>query len=211
MLFAAGNTTAAERRVIRDRGITMVRLAKVAADPARAAREVVQGWARRFDCLLVHVDVDVLDYLDLPVAENVRRHRGLRFAQLVEALQTLVASPNWRALTVCEVNPDHGEADGSSIRTLSDGLADVLASHGDGDVERIRAASRPDVDPTEHLKIGTRSMHCVVPRLEASLPPRRHNTTEDHGQQRTLMVEQMPQLSSSLRPGLQVIRLPGAL
>jgi len=82
VLFAAGNTTAAERRVIRDRGITMVRLAKVAADPARAAREVAQGWARRFDCLLVHVDVDVLDYLDLPVAENVRRHRGLRFAQL---------------------------------------------------------------------------------------------------------------------------------
>jgi arginase len=115
----------------------------VAADPARAAREVVQGWARRFDCLLVHVDVDVLDYLDLPVAENVRRHRGLRFAQLVEALRTLVASPNWRALTVCEVNPDHGEADGSSIRTLSDGLADVLASHGDVDVERIGAAS-PD-------------------------------------------------------------------
>jgi arginase len=143
VLFAAGNTTAAERRVIRDRGITMVRLAKVAADPARAAREVVQGWAGRFDCLLVHVDVDVLDYLDLPVAENVRRHRGLRFAQLVEALRTLVASPNWRALTVCEVNPDHGEADGSSIRTLSDGLADVLASHGDVDVERIGAAS-PD-------------------------------------------------------------------
>jgi arginase len=104
----------------------MVRLAKVAADPAGAAREVVQ-WALRFDCLLVHVDVDVLDYLDLPVAENTRRNRGLRFARLVEALRALVASPNWRALTVCEVNPDHGEEDSSSIRTLSDGLADILA------------------------------------------------------------------------------------
>jgi arginase len=110
VLFAAGNTTAAERRVIRDHRITMVRLAKVAANPTRAAREVVEGWARRFDCLLIHPDVDVLDYLDLPVAENVRRNRGLRFPQLVEALRALVASPNWRALTVCEVNPDHGEA-----------------------------------------------------------------------------------------------------
>jgi arginase len=95
--------------------------------------------------------VDVLDYLDLLVAENTRRHRGLRFAQLVDALRTLVASPNWRALTVCEVNPDMAKADGSSIRTLSDGLADALASHGDGDVERIRAASptrcRPDRTP----------------------------------------------------------------
>jgi arginase len=43
VLFAAGNTTAAERRVIRDHRITMVRLAKVAANPTRAAREVVEG------------------------------------------------------------------------------------------------------------------------------------------------------------------------
>jgi arginase len=91
--------------------------------------------------LLVHVDVDVLDYLDLPVAENTRRNRGLQFGQLVEALRALVASPNWRALTLCEVNPDHGDADGSTIRTLLEGLADVIASHGDLVGERIGSTS----------------------------------------------------------------------
>jgi arginase len=135
VLFAAGNITAAERRVIRDQRMATVRLSKVAANPARAAREVVEGWARQFDSLLIHLDIDVLDYLDLPVAENTRRNRGLRFTQLIEALRPLVAAPNWRALTVCEVNPDHGEADGSSIRTLSNGLADIFAAHRDVDSE----------------------------------------------------------------------------
>jgi arginase len=99
----------------------------VAADPGGAARGVVEGWARRFDRLLVHVDVDVLDFLDLPVAEETRRNRGLRFAQLVAALRILTTAPNWVALTICEVNPDHAELDGSSLRTLNDGLADALS------------------------------------------------------------------------------------
>jgi arginase len=127
LLFADDNSTAFERRIIDERGIEEVRLAQVAADPARAARGVVEGWARRFGRLLIHVDVDVLDYLDLPIAENTRRNKGLRFSQLVAALKELVAAPNWVTLTICEVNPDHGELDGSTLRTLSEGLADVLS------------------------------------------------------------------------------------
>lgn len=127
LLFADENTTTFERRIIDERGIEEVRLATVAGDPAAAARGVVDGWARRFGRLLIHVDMDVLDYVDLPIAENTRRNVGLRFAQLVAALQEFVAAPNWVALTICEVNPDHGELDGSTMRTLSDGLTDVLS------------------------------------------------------------------------------------
>ena len=46
------------------------------------------------------------------------------------ALRVLIAAPNWVALTVCEINPDHGEADGSTLETLCDGFADVLSSLG---------------------------------------------------------------------------------
>jgi arginase len=126
LLFANGSSTAFERRTIDELGIEEVPLAQVAVDPTGAARGVVNGWARRFERLLVHVDVDVLDFLDFPIAEETRRNRGLRFAQLVAALQELVAAPNWVALTICEVNPDH-DPDGSSIRTLSEAIADVLA------------------------------------------------------------------------------------
>jgi arginase len=128
LFFATDNATAFERQTIDQLGIQEVPLAQVAADPAGAAGGVVDGWARRFDRLLVHVDVDVLDFLDLPIAEETRRNRGLRFAQLVAALRVLVAAPNWVALTVCEVNPDHGELDGSSLRTFNDGLADALSA-----------------------------------------------------------------------------------
>jgi arginase len=128
LLFADDNVTPFERRVIEELGIAEVRLSAVAEDPAATARGVVQGWAPRFRRLLVHVDVDVLDYLDLPIAEETRRNKGLRFNQLVAVLRELLAAPNWVALTVCEVNPDHGELDGSTMRTLSDALADVLAA-----------------------------------------------------------------------------------
>jgi len=128
LLFADDSSTAFERRTIDERGIAEVRLAQVAADPAGAARDAVEGWARPFGRLLVHVDVDVLDYLDLPIAEETRRNVGLRFAQLVAVLRELVAAPNWVALTICEVNPDHGEPDGATMRTFSEGLADALSA-----------------------------------------------------------------------------------
>ena len=74
------------------------------------------------------MDVDVLDYLDLPIAEETRRNRGLRFTQLVAALRELVAAPNWVGLTLCEFNPDHGEGDGSTLRRLNEGLADAMSA-----------------------------------------------------------------------------------
>ncbi|HUG29212.1 MAG TPA: arginase family protein [Candidatus Limnocylindria bacterium] len=126
LLFANGSSTDFERRTIADLGIEEVPLAQVKSDPAGAARGVVEGWARRFERLLVHVDADVLDFLDFPIAEETRRYPGLRFEQLVAVLRELVAAPNWTTLTICEVNPDH-DPDGSSMRRLSEALADVLS------------------------------------------------------------------------------------
>jgi arginase len=126
LLFANGSSTDFERRTIDELGIEDVPLARVASDPAGSARGVVDGWARRFERLLVHVDADVLDFLDFPIAEETRRYKGLRFEQLMAALRVLVAAPNWTTLTICEVNPDH-DPDGSSMRGLSEALTDVLS------------------------------------------------------------------------------------
>jgi arginase len=144
LLFANDNSTAFERRIIEERGIGEVRLAQVAADPAGAARRVVEGWAQRFGRLLVHVDVDVLDYLDMPIAEQTRRNKGLRFTQLMSVLRELIAAPNWVALTICEVNPDHGELDGSTLRTFSEALADVLSGAIRLRGEAVLSQPRPD-------------------------------------------------------------------
>jgi arginase len=128
LFFANENVEPFERRVIEELGIAEVRLAEVAADPSNAAEAVATGWARQFERLLVHLDLDVLDFVDTPLAENCRRNTGLRFDQLMTALRPLLCAPNWAALTVCELNPDHGESDGSTLRTFAGALSDVLAA-----------------------------------------------------------------------------------
>ena len=127
LFFANDNVEPFERQIIENLGIAEVRLADVVADPSSAAEVVVGGWAQQFERLLVHLDVDVLDYFDMPLAENNRRNVGLRFDQLMASLRALLRAPNWTALTVCELNPDHGESDGSTLRTFAEALARALA------------------------------------------------------------------------------------
>jgi arginase len=129
LYFGADNIESFEREVIRSRRIEMIPLSEVADDPRAAARRAV-SWSRRFEKLLVHVDLDVLDYLDMPLAENNRRNWGLRFEQLMRALQVIVQAPNWSTLTICELNPDHGESDGTTLRTFIQALANILGSKG---------------------------------------------------------------------------------
>ena len=128
LFFANDNVEPFERQVIEKLGIAEVRLADVSANPSSAAEAVATGWARQFERLLVHLDVDVLDFVDMPLAENNRRNVGLQFDQLMAALRPLLCAPNWVALTVCELNPDHGESDGSTLRIFSKALADALAA-----------------------------------------------------------------------------------
>jgi arginase len=128
LFFSDGNVEPFERRVIQELGIAEVPLAEVARDPSGCGAAVAGGWARRFERLLVHLDVDVLDFADMPLAENTRRNIGLRFDQLMAALRPLLAAPNRVALTVCEVNPDHGESDGSTLLRFARSLADALAA-----------------------------------------------------------------------------------
>jgi arginase len=127
LFFANDNVEAFERQIIEELRIAEVRLADVAADPSGTAHAVATGWARQFERLLVHLDVDVLDFADMPLAENTRRHWGLRFDQLMAALGPFLRAPNWTTLTVSELNPDHGESDGSTLRGFARALSDAIA------------------------------------------------------------------------------------
>jgi arginase len=127
LLFGADNITAGEAETIRARSLETIALSAVQADPAAASRRAVT-WGSRYRRLLVHLDVDVLAYTDFPIAENVRRGVGLRFEQLSAALAPLLAAPNWRALTLTEVNPDHAPDESETFRRLIGMLADALAA-----------------------------------------------------------------------------------
>ena len=127
LYFAIDNVGPFERDVIQQFGIHQVPLREVAADPARAAKSVTDTWARKFDRVLIHLDVDVLDFARMPLAENTRRDVGLEFHHLMEALAVLVSVPNWAALTLCELKPEHGNSAGSTLRAFRDAFADAIA------------------------------------------------------------------------------------
>lgn len=126
LYFAANNIAPAEAETMDALDLQRIALAEVKSDPAGAARRAVI-WGARYERLLVHLDVDVLSFTDFPIAENVRRCDGLSFEALSAALAPLVAAPNWRALTVTEINPDHApderETFGRLITMLSRALS----------------------------------------------------------------------------------------
>jgi arginase len=101
----------------------VVTLDRAVADPAGAARETLDALA---DCaeLVVHFDVDVLDFLDAPLAENADRAPGLPLEAAGTILEVLLLDPRTRALTVTEFNPHHG--DDATTARLVETLAGAL-------------------------------------------------------------------------------------
>jgi arginase len=100
--------------------------AEVARDPSAAAWEAVSVFTASTDRFLVHFDVDVIDFFDLPVADVPQHNTGLTFAAGMAALTVLVGHPAFAGLIITEFNPDHGEPDGSTARALATGLAAAL-------------------------------------------------------------------------------------
>lgn len=70
---------------------------------------------------------NAIDFADLPICENTDRNVGLTFAVGLRAWSAAVRSPRVAAVTITEVNPHHGERDGSTVRTFAAGLASALA------------------------------------------------------------------------------------
>lgn len=127
-LFAHKNVKPCEQALIDSLGIEGVHADAVAADPYGSAWRAAIEWGSRFDRLLIHLDVDVIDYEDFPIAENTRRKVGLSFSQTMTCLTGLLQARNWAALTITEVNPDHGLADGTTIRDFAGAISYAIAS-----------------------------------------------------------------------------------
>jgi arginase len=75
----------------------------------------------------VHLDVDVIDFADLPLAEDTTRNAGLPFETVMRTLDTLLAGNGLAALTISELNPHHGAPDGATVRTFADRLVASFA------------------------------------------------------------------------------------
>ena len=126
--FDPDSATEWERSTIRDRAIATSYLADVAQSPAKCADTILSKWAMKFERLLVHLDVDVIDFNDLPLAENYSKNKGLLYSHTLELLEVLLRSPKFAGITLTEINPDHGAEDGSTIRMFAQDLSRLLAT-----------------------------------------------------------------------------------
>lgn len=126
LLFAQDNITTSEAAIIATAGVTVETLKSVHRDPVAAARRAID-WASEHDEIWVHVDIDVLSWVDFPIAENSRRRDGLTLDELGSVLRELVADSRWRGLTICEVNPDHAPDEAESFAQLVATMGEIFA------------------------------------------------------------------------------------
>jgi arginase len=119
--------TPGERDLLAEFDLPYTSAKRVARDPLGEARQARDHMAD-FDHLLVHFDVDLIDFNDLPLSENAGRAQGLPADVVMLALGELLRAPNLRSLTITEVNPHHGAEDGSTIARFTEALVTALAA-----------------------------------------------------------------------------------
>jgi arginase len=108
-----------EHQQIRSLGIRIVDWDAVAHDSEGEITSLLETWGHDLDHLLVHFDVDVLNFLDTPISDTTAsRNVGLTLDQAMRVLSLLVADSRFSSFTITEVNPTHGVEDGSSTRAL---------------------------------------------------------------------------------------------
>ena len=78
------------------------------------------------DRFLLHLDLDVVDFFDLPVADIPLHNAGLTFDEAMRCLAVFARHEGLAGLTITDVNPDHGAEDGSTTDALVRGLVGAL-------------------------------------------------------------------------------------
>jgi arginase len=98
----------------------------LAADPARAATAALDYLPA--GPLAVHIDVDVLDFTDAPLAEDTAgRNTGPTLGQAEQALMLAARDPRVRALSIGELNPTRSAGDPDAIPRFAGSIARILA------------------------------------------------------------------------------------
>jgi arginase len=122
-----GPATDWEREQASRLGLRVTSSEALAADPAAAAGDAL-GYLPPGP-LAVHVDVDVLDFTDAPLAENTDgRNTGPTLDQAGVALKVAARDPRLRSLSIGELNPTRSAGDPEAIPRFVGVLADVLAA-----------------------------------------------------------------------------------
>jgi arginase len=117
-----------EREAIDRLKLATIPCEEVGADPELAAQRALHAFDGHAERILVHFDVDLVDFTDTPLSENTGRNEGLPYATVIRALHALLQDPRLVGLTVTELNPHHAEEGAGSIERLAQDLAGGLTT-----------------------------------------------------------------------------------
>ena len=108
-------------------GLQVTTSQALAADPAGTALAALSRLPP--GPLAVHVDVDVLDFTDAPLAENTDgRNMGPTLDQITKALIPAARDQRMRTLSVGELNPTRCAGDPAALARFVTSIARILAA-----------------------------------------------------------------------------------
>jgi arginase len=91
-----------------------------------AAAEALMSIEEQQRPFVIHFDVDVIDFVDFPIADVPLINQGLTLAEAFNSLAVFAASPRFAGLVITEINPDHMDEHGDGARTFVGELARAL-------------------------------------------------------------------------------------
>jgi arginase len=108
-------------------GLHVITSDALAADPAGATRAALGHLPP--GPLALHIDVDVLDFIDAPLAENTDcRNTGPTLDQAATALQVAARDPRVRTLSIGELNPTRCAGDPDALPRFVASIVRILAA-----------------------------------------------------------------------------------
>lgn len=120
----AGGIDAVEIEVLQQCEMIEYPISKIRGKVKELAREALSQLEDRSDSILVHFDVDVIDFEDFPAADLPHYH-GLSFDEAISALEVFTASRKLAALVITEFNADR-DVDGMLALRLVNAVANAL-------------------------------------------------------------------------------------
>ena len=120
----AGAIDAVEVEVLQQCQMLKYPVSQIRGKAGESAGEALSQLENKADSILVHFDVDVIDFDDFP-AGDLPHYHGLSFDEAISALDVFIASPKFTALVITEFNADR-DPEGTLAVRFVDAVAKTL-------------------------------------------------------------------------------------
>jgi len=125
----AGAIDDIEIELLQKSQMTKYPVSQIRGKTKELAEEALNKLENKVDSILVHFDVDVIDYNDFPVGD-VPHYHGLSFDEAMSALKVFVNSPKLAAIVITEFNAER-DPDGKLALRFVKAVAKTLGERVD--------------------------------------------------------------------------------